>query len=179
MTRPEWIEVGRISRPHGVHGEVRVAPDSDNPDRFAPGAVLWARPARAGLAAPADAEQVRLTVEDVRGDGAFPILAFREVSGRDAAEALSGYLLEVRSSDLPDLEEDEFYPFDLEGLRVRDVEGRPIGRVVDAVESPAHATLVIARDTGGEVMVPFVQTAVPTVDLDGGFIVVDPLFLDS
>ena len=40
MPRPEWIEVGRISRPHGVHGEVRVRLDSDNPERFMPGVTL-------------------------------------------------------------------------------------------------------------------------------------------
>ena len=46
MPRPEWIEVGRISRPHGVHGEVRVSLSSDNPERFVPGADA-ARAARA------------------------------------------------------------------------------------------------------------------------------------
>jgi ribosomal 30S subunit maturation factor RimM len=50
MSRPEWIEVGRISRAHGGHGEVRVTPDSDNPDRFTTGAVFHARPGRGGVA---------------------------------------------------------------------------------------------------------------------------------
>ncbi len=101
MARPEWIEVGRVSRAHGVHGEVRVRPDSDNPERFAPGSVLHARPARAGVAGPRRPEQVRLTIEEVRGGDDFPIVAFREVGDREAAEGLRGYLLEVRSADLP------------------------------------------------------------------------------
>lgn len=177
MSRPDWIEVGRISRPHGVGGEVRLTLDSDNPERFAPGSVLYARPARLGMAGPRSREQVRLTVETLRGAGDFPIVAFREVPDRDAAEALRGYLLEVRSNQLPELAEDEFYPFDLAGLEVRDPQGVVAGRVVEIVESPAHAILIVSLGPGVERMVPFVLAAVPTVDIDEGYLVIEPRFL--
>ncbi len=172
--RPEWIEVGRISRPHGVHGEVRIALGSDNPERFLPGATLYARPGRKGVAGALLAEQVPLTIETVRGNEDFPIVAFREIEDRDRAEAFSGYVLEIRSGDLPELEEDEYYPFDLIGLEARDPSGSVIGRVVDALESPAHAILAVSLQTGGEALVPFVQAAVPVVDTDAGYLVVDP-----
>jgi len=178
MARPEWIEVGRISRPHGVRGEVRVTPDSDNPERFAPGSVLHARPGRAGLAGLQEAHPISLTVQTVRGDEAFPIVGFREVGDRDAAERLNGYVLEVRASELPELEEDEYYPFDLQGLEVRSPEGTVVGRVVDAVDSPAHAILIVGLAEGGELMVPFVEAAVPTVDIEAGFLVIDSGFLE-
>jgi 16S rRNA processing protein RimM len=176
--RPDWIEVGRISRAHGVHGEVRLTPDSDNPERFAPGAVLYARPGRAGLVAPDEPQQLRLTVDSVRGDGAFPIVAFEEVPDRNQAEALSGYILEVPSSELPDLDDDEFYPFDLQGLEVRTPDGTAVGHVVEAVESPAHAILIVTLKSGGEVMLPFVEAVVPRIDVASGFIVVEPGFLE-
>lgn len=177
MPRPEWIEVGRISRAHGVRGEVRVVPDSDNPERFAPGSVMHARPARAGIAGPHAQAQVRLTVEGVRGDDEFPIVAFVEVGDRGAAEALRGYVLEVRSSQLPELAQDEYYPFDLTGLEVRDPQGRVTGRVAEIVESPAHAILVVSLVSRGERMVPFVHDAVPLVALSKGYLVIDPGFL--
>ena len=178
-SRPEWIEVGRISRAHGVAGEVRLTPDSDNPERFAPGSVLYGRPGRAGLAAPAEPERLRLTVESVRGDDAFPIVAFEEVTDRNRAEALSGYILEVPSAELPDLDDDEFYPFDLQGLEVRTPDGAVVGRVVEAVESPAHAILIVALSGGREVMLPFVEAAVPQVDVPAGFVTVEPGFLEA
>jgi 16S rRNA processing protein RimM len=179
VTRPEWIEVGRISRPHGVHGEVRVTPDSDNPERFAPGSIVYARPGRVGVASAAEPQQVPLTVESVRGDGAFPIVAFEEVPDRNQAEALSGYILEVPSSELPELDDGEFYPFDLQGLEARTPDGSAIGQVVEAVESPAHAILIVRLTGGREVMLPFVEAVVPTVDIAGGFVVVEPAFLDA
>jgi 16S rRNA processing protein RimM len=174
MPRPEWIEVGRVSRPHGLYGEVRVSLSSDNPERFVPGATLHARPGRRGVAGPRLPEQVRLTVESVRGDEGFPIVGFREIAGRDKAEALAGYVLEIRSGDLPDLEEDEFYPFDLIGLEARGPSGTVMGRVVDALESPAHAILIVSLPAGGEALVPFVEAAVPLVAVEAGYLVVDP-----
>lgn len=178
MSRPEWIEVGRISRPHGVHGEVRIVTDSDNPERFSPGSVLHARPARVGIAGPRQPEQIRLTIVGFRGGEDFPILAFAEVASRDAAEELRGYVLEVRSHELPQLDDDEFYPFDLEGLEARDPEGMRVGEVTEVLDSPAHAILVISTASGGEVMVPFVHAAVPVVDLGAGYLVVDDSFLN-
>jgi 16S rRNA processing protein RimM len=174
MARPEWIEVGRISRPHGVQGEVRVTPSSDNPERYVPGARFHARPGRLGVAGPRLPEQIQLTVAGVRGEDDFPIVAFREIPDRDRAEAYCGYVLEVRSSQLPDLEEDEFYPFDLIGLDARDPSGTPVGRVIEALDSPAHSILIVRLDSGGQALVPFVKPAVPVVDVRAGYLVFDP-----
>jgi 16S rRNA processing protein RimM len=173
MPRPEWIEVGRISRPHGVHGEVRVALSSDNPERFVPGAAFSARPGRRGIAGARLPEQVRLTIDSVRGDDDFPIVAFKEIADRGKAEAFGGYVLEVLATELPELEEDEFYPFDLIDLEARDVSGAVLGRVSDVLDSAAHAILALTLREGGEALVPFVTAAVPTVDLEAGYLAVD------
>ncbi|NLV71218.1 MAG: ribosome maturation factor RimM [Actinobacteria bacterium] len=177
MPRPDWIEVGRISRPHGVRGEVRVILDTDNPERFTPGSVFRGRPARPGLVG--SEAQVWLTVRTVRGDEGFPIVAFNEFDDRDKAEGLRGYLLEVKSSQLPELEDDEYYPFDLMDLEVRDPEGNVTGRVSDLVDSPAHAILVVSCASGVERMVPFVLEAVPTVAVGEGYLVIEPRFLED
>jgi 16S rRNA processing protein RimM len=130
---------------------------------------------------------MRLTISTVRGDEGFPILKFGEVADRESAEALRGYVLEIRSSELPELDEDEFYPFDLIGLEVHDESGATIGRVTDVVDSPAHPLLVVtggsySRDTASdptlpsEELVPFVSAAVPVVALDSGYLVVASRF---
>ncbi len=186
--RPEWIEVGRVSRAHGVQGESRVLLSSDNPDRFVAGEVLYGRPERRGVAGARLPAQVRLTIRSVRGDSEFPIVAFEEVGDRDAAEALRGYVLEVPGGDLPELDDDEFYPFDLIGLEVRDESGARRGRVTDAVETPAHALLVVVPDAGPpaedklpaqEVLVPFVTEAVPEVRVIQGYLTIVARFLEQ
>ena len=104
-------------------------------------------------------------------------MGFLGVSERHAAEALRGYVLEVRSSELPELGQDEYYPFDLVGLEARDTGGTVVGRVTDVVESPAHALLVISTGSAQEIMIPFVSVAVPMVSVGGGFGVVGAGFL--
>jgi len=120
---------------------------------------------------------MQLTVGSVRGDEDFPIVAFEEIADRDKAEAFSGYVLEIRGAQLPELDQDEFYPFDLIGLEARDPSGSVLGRVSDALDSPAHAILVIVLPEGGEALVPFVEAGVPTVDLGAGYLVVEPDFV--
>lgn len=140
------------------------------------------------MVGPRTLEQRRLTVESVRGVDGFPIVAFQEVVDRDAAEGLRGHLLEIRASELPELEEDEYYPFDLIGLTVQDTAGSCRGLVVEAVESPAHALLVIEgkepdggrreEGTAREILVPFVREAVPVIDLTQGYVVVADTYLE-
>ncbi len=179
MARPKWIEVGRVSRPHGVRGEVRIRPDSDNPERFVEGSILHARPARVPLAGKAVSANTRLTIATVRGEGAFPIVAFAEVGDRETAEGIRGYILEVPGEELPGLDDDEYYPFDLEGLSVRDESGTVVGRVTEVIDSPAHTLLAVALDSGRDALVPFVHAAVPTVCVAEGYLVVEARFLES
>jgi len=189
MPRPEWIEVGRVTRAHGVSGEVRVSPSTDNPDRFVPGARLFARPegraaARAvpdrppdGPEAPAG-ERRPLEIVSIRGAEGSPIVAFAGVRTRDEAAELCGWVLEVPAGALPELEPGEFYPFDLEGLTVRLPDGSEVGRVVELLDAPANDVLVVRLEADGrEHLLPFVEEAVPDVCLGDGYLVVNERFL--
>lgn len=174
MARPEWIEVGRVSRAHGVGGEVRVVVTSDNPDRVVVGAVFRAMRERPGLRHTEDSEPTTLEIECVRGMEGRPIVAFVGIGTREAAENLRGLVLQVHASDLPELDEGEFYSFDLEGLEVRAVDrDGVVGRVTEVLESPAHDLLAVRLQEGGELLVPFTLEIVPVVDMDEGFVVVD------
>jgi 16S rRNA processing protein RimM len=172
LGRPDWIEVGRVVKPHGMRGEVRVSLSTDNPERFTPGARLFARPrgAAAGAGRP-------LVVEVVRGDPALPIVAFEGLGAREEAGELRDHVLEIPSSELPELPEGDFYPFQLEGLEARAPAGRRVGVVRELLEAPANDVLVVTMDEGGEVLLPFVMEAVPEVHLDGRYVVVDERFL--
>jgi 16S rRNA processing protein RimM len=181
VPRPEWVQVGRVARAHGLRGEVRVAVESDNPERFVPGSRLFGRPG--GPQASWPEGRIELVIDSVRGQGGDPIVAFAGVSDRDHAEALKGVVLEIPIAELPEPGEGEYYSFDVEGLEVRTPSGRRVGVVAALLEAPANDILVVATDpqptgeAGGEVLLPFVEAAVPEVDVAGGFIVVAESFL--
>jgi 16S rRNA processing protein RimM len=178
MTRPDWIEVGRVSRPHGVRGEVRIIPDSDNPERFAEGSLVYARPVRTRLAGGGPSEHSQLSIATVRGEPEFPIVSFAGVNTREAAEGLRGFVLEITGDELPALATDEFYPFELVGMTVKDPQGVVAGRVTEVVDSPAHPLLAIRLVSGQDALVPFVMAAVPAVVIGEGYLVVEPGFLE-
>lgn len=161
----DTVVVGRIGRPHGVRGEVTVEVRTDDPDlRFAPGAVLRTEPAERGP----------LTVVARRWHREVLLLAIEGVASREAAEELRNTELHVAVAELPALEDpDVFYDHQLVGLAARLPDGTELG-TVDAVRHEGGDLLVVRRVGGGQLLVPFVTAIVPTVDLAGGTLVVDP-----
>jgi len=159
------VVVGRIGRPHGVRGEVTVAPSTDDPDaRFAVGTRLVTDPAAKGP----------LTVTGFRRSGRMLVLGFDGFTDRDAAETLRGVALTVDVSTLPVPDDpDEYYDHQLVGLAVQDGAGTVLGEVVDVLHPPAAPVLTVRRPDGSEELVPFVSAIVPVVDLDAGRLVVD------
>jgi 16S rRNA processing protein RimM len=155
--------VARIGRAHGLRGEVSVEVRTDAPEeRFAPGAVFRTEPAEAGP----------LTLTSARDHSGSLLLAFAEVPDRSAAEGLRGVrlLVETGASD----EDDAWYPDELEGLRVQRPDGELLGEVVRLDTGGAQDLLVVRTGGGQQVLVPFVRALVPTVDVPGGVVVVDP-----
>jgi 16S rRNA processing protein RimM len=164
------VVVGRIGRPHGVRGEVTVEVRTDDPDlRFAPGAVLHTDPADRGP----------LTVAGVHWHSGTLLLRLegpdgQPIDSREAAEAVRNTELLVGVADLPEIEDpDSYYDHQLVGLTARSTDGTVLGEVT-AVRHEAQDLLVVRRTEGGEALIPFVSAIVPTVDLAGGFLVVDP-----
>ncbi|MGH3097771.1 MAG: ribosome maturation factor RimM [Streptosporangiales bacterium] len=156
------IVAGRVVRPHGVRGDLLVAPRTDEPERrFACGQVL-------------DTEDAGpLTVARASPHGGRWIVRFAETADRTAAEALRGVLLYVDSDRLPRSgDPDEFHDTELIGLAAVDPSGAPIGTLVDVLH-PAQDVLVIERPDGGEALVPFVRVLVPSVDTAAGRVVID------
>ncbi|MEQ3554839.1 ribosome maturation factor RimM [Pseudonocardia nematodicida] len=164
------VLVGVVVRVHGLRGEVVVESRTDSPgERFAPGAVLRGRRPR-GAAAPGT-----LTVRSARAHSGRWLVLFEGVGDRNGAEELRGVQLLVPTAELAEPEDpEEFHVHQLTGLRAELADGTPAGSVADVVHGPGGSLLVVRRPAGHEVLVPFVGAIVPTVDLDGGRVVLDP-----
>lgn len=158
------LVVGRIGRPHGVRGEVTVELRTDTPEeRFSPGAVLYPT----GSAA----LPTRIQVAGHRWQGTRLVLRLAGVEDRTAAEALRGVLLEA-DVDVTATDADEYHDSALIGLSVRDGSG-VLGEVAEVLHLPGQDVLAVRRPDDRELLVPFVRTLVPEVDLAAGVVVVD------
>lgn len=162
---PGDVTIGRIGPARGVRGEVFVEPWTDDPDaRFAAGAVLRTEPAERGP----------LMVAASSSAGGKLVVHFDGVHDRAAAQELRGLRLVIAATERAPLDDpNEFYASDLVGIAASTVDGTQLGPVLDVVEIAGADYLVVAVD-GRERLVPFVAAMVPTVDLPGGRVVIDP-----
>jgi len=168
-TASDWVEVGRVLRPHGVRGALSVALYGDDP------ANLRGAP-RVRLSLGPQAREFELEAVEVAGapteTGLHLRLRLVGVRDRDAAEALAGAALSIPESALRPLPEGEFYWRDVLGARCRDLAGRDLGRVDEIWPTRAHDVLVL-RDGAQTRMVPVRQGTLVRLDRDERLLTVD------
>ncbi len=157
------LHAGRVGRPHGLDGSFHVTQ---------PRAALL-DVGRTLLVDGREQEIVRRAGTDAR-----PILRLAGCATRAAAEALRGTDLLIPADQAPELEEDEWWPEQLEGCAVHDGE-REVGVVRRLLALPSCEVLEVARPrgAGGELLVPLIRDAVRAVDVDAKRIDVDLAFL--
>ncbi|MBO0756793.1 MAG: ribosome maturation factor RimM [Bradyrhizobiaceae bacterium] len=152
--------IARIGAAHGVRGEVKLWPFTDDPMAVTRYGELRADDGRA------------FEIEAVRSGKDFLVARLKGIRDRSAAEQLRNVDLYVPRDRLPELADEEYYHADLIGLGVEDHDGTALGRVT-AVHNFGAGDLLEIRPTGGgdTVMVPFTSETVPVIDITGGRIV--------
>ena len=164
--RPEasWLAVGRVRRPHGVHGEISVETVTDFPERMMAGVEV-------GIGQ--DSPDFHKTVYKVRFHKGDWLLSFVDIRDRSEVEGWRGLWLFLPPQERSTLPENYFYEHELAGCRCTLGDGTVLGEVTALQGGPGVALLVVAT-TRGEVLVPFVSHMVVAVDLATRTIVLDP-----
>jgi 16S rRNA processing protein RimM len=163
VATPSLLRVAHVRRVHGVRGEVRVQPLGGGPGRFAPGTSLIG-----------ERDRRTLTVLSARPlDGDEVLLAFEQLPTREQAAGLTGDYLCVEPSHARELGPDEWFIWQLVGLRVLSTDGDDLGTVRDVEEQPAADVLVVSSGES-EVRYPLVREWVRSIDVAGGAVVVSP-----
>jgi len=160
------VTIGIVLRAHGLRGFVRVKPVTDWPSRFA-------KLSRVCLLKDGEVHG-RLEIEQMSLAGRAVLLKFRDVADRTAADALQGMALAIEREECMPLEANEYYAFEIIGMRVLDTSGHEIGSVADVIPNPANDVWII-RNGDKEWLIPATQEFVKYVDRDTGRITVDRL----
>ena len=155
--------VGQVGKTHGVRGEVKVIPETDNPEHFARLETVFLGP-QPEAAAPYAVMSVRFQ----RGKrGLTVVLGLDGVETVEQAAALRRQAVFAREEDLPPLDADEFFFHDLIGLDVVTEQDEQVGVVTDVLELPAHPVYVVARPGQPDAMIPAVPAFIADVDVHG------------
>jgi 16S rRNA processing protein RimM len=164
------VRIGKIVGCHGVRGDIKIRPTSDQAD--------WPETVRQiYLRNPNEATEKTLMLTDVRWHGPLLLARLEGFNNRNEVEPLVGSTLFADLSDLPEPEEGEYWADDIIGLAVVDAQtGRQRGKVKDLLSSGGSDFLEIqleeAKDT---VIIPFIDRFFPEVNLAARTISVDLL----
>lgn len=159
---PHFLIVGRVTRPHGVRGEVRVEAHTDLPERF-----LGLKTIYLGLDRPRP-----VPVERARLQEAVILLKLAGYGDRNAAESLRGEWLQVLTAEAIPLQEGEYFLYQLVGLAVISEDGLYLGQLTEILETGANRVFVVVNDDGREVLLPDTAEVIQQIDFAAGRMIV-------
>ena len=153
------LQVGVISSTHGVRGEVKVFPTTDDVKRFK---------RLKEVILDTGKEELTLEIEGVKFFKQFVILKFKGYDNINDIEKYKGKSLFVTRANAVRLRRDEYFIADLQGLTVVDEEDKVLGTLRDVMETGANDVYIIAMADGREVLVPAIKECILHVDVEAG-----------
>ena len=149
------IVIGRVGAAHGIHGDLRIIPLTDFPERFSA-----LREVMVG--------DELLHVAHVKPQGKNFLMRFREYTVREEAQRLTGRLLTVARAEAVPLDEGEYYVFDIVGLTVYDEEDNELGSVENVLRTGSNDVYAVRSEDGRELLIPALRAVVQSIDVPGG-----------
>ena len=153
------LQVGVISSTHGVRGEVKVFPTTDDVKRFK---------RLKEVILDTGKEELTLEIEGVKFFKQFVILKFKGYDNINDIEKYKGKSLFVTRANAVRLRKDEYFIADLQGLTVVDEEDKVLGTLRDVMETGANDVYIIDMADGREVLVPAIKECILHVDVKAG-----------
>lgn len=162
-TYSDLLQVGAITSTHGVRGQVKVFPTTDDARRY---------DHLKHVILDDGAKQMDLEIEKVQYFKQFVIVKFRGYDSINEIEKFKGAKLFVTREDAVPLEEDEFFIADLIGMSVLCEDGRVLGRVSDVLETGANDVYVVQDEKKRELLLPAIKECIKNVDLESSTITI-------
>ena len=155
----DLLQVGIITSTHGVRGEVKVYPTTDDPRRFRRLKEVILDTGR---------EKLNLEIEGVKFFKQFVILKFKGLDNINDIEKYRQKSLFVTRKNAVRLQRDEYFIADLIGLKVQDEDGKELGTVKDVIETGANDVYEVEMADGRSLLLPAIKQCILNVDVENG-----------
>ncbi len=162
----DLLQVGIITSTHGVRGEVKVYPTTDDPRRFRRLKEVVLDTGR---------EKLNLEIEGVKFFKQFVILKFKGLDNINDIEKYRQKSLYVARKNAVRLQRDEYFIADLIGLKVQDEDGTELGTVKDVIETGANDVYEVEMADGRSLLLPAIKQCILNVDVENGMMQVHVL----
>jgi 16S rRNA processing protein RimM len=154
---PVFLAVGKLRRPHGLHGEIIMDVLTDFPERLHRGDTLYV-----------GTEYQPLRLRSHRWHSAALLVTFEGYDNPERAGELRNQWVYVTTADRPPLPEGEYYHHQLIGLKVISEQGEVLGKVTEILATGANDVYVVRAEIGTEILIPAVDDFVRAIDLERG-----------
>lgn len=153
------LRVGVISSTHGIRGEVKVFPTTDNAERFRKMKQVILDTGK---------EELELEIEGVKFFKQFAILKFKGIDNINDIEKYKGKELYVTRENAQRLGNNEYFIADLLGITVMEDSGRMLGTLKDVIETGANDVYVVTMENKKELLIPAIKQCILNVDVEAG-----------
>ena len=162
----QFLRVGVITTTHGVKGEVKVFPTTDDPMRFKKLKEVWVENPKG--------KSCR-KVESVKFFKQFVILKLEGIDDINEAEKFRNFYLKISRQDAAPLSENSYYIVDLIGCEVVTEEGENLGIVDDVFPTGSNDVYVVKNELGKQILLPAIADVIKKVDIQNKQITVNLL----
>ena len=160
------FQVGVITSTHGVRGEVKVFPTTDDAARFKKLKQVILDTGK---------EDIELEITSVKFFKNMVILKFKGIDDMDVANKYRQKSLYVTRENAVKLKKNEYFIADLIGLRVSSEEGEDLGVIEDVLQTGANDVYIVKSETGEEILFPAIKECIKEVDIEAGTMLVHVL----
>ena len=168
----QFLRIGVLTRPHGVHGEAKVFPTTDYPERFEEVTEVIIKTKKG---------DIRTGIDGVRYFKNLAIVKFTCFQNPEEIQGLAGSDIMISREQAQPLQKGEYYIADLLGCRViADADsdtfpGQELGTVKDVLQTGANDVYVVRTPSGSELLLPVIPDCIRNVDIEAGVITVNLL----
>ena len=155
MEKKDHVLIGEVIGVHGLKGTNKIRSYAESLSLFKPGGSILVRE-RGG-------QEKNREINWVKPHGGTALISFKGINERSQAEALIGAELFVPKVELPELEEDTHFWFDLIGMAVYTTEDKYLGRIESIIETGSNDVYVV-QDHKKEVLIPALESVVLDID---------------
>lgn len=162
----QYLEIGKIVNTHGVKGEVRVIPLTDDPLRFNKLKGVY-------ISLKVSSEMQKFDIMSVKQQKSFVILKLKGVDDMNAAERLKDHFVVIDRKDAVKLPEDTFFVCDLIGMSVFDENGKNMGVLIDVLSTGSNDVYIIRDENKKEILIPALKSVVQEICFENKKMVVN------
>ncbi len=161
MAENRLIVIGKIGKPFGIKGQMRIVPFTETIAPFVNSKELWIG-------------ESKFKVESLGAHKGALLVKFEGIQTPEVARTFSGNLVRTNTDNLPPKDEDEYYWFELIGMQVITVSGKRLGTIDQITPTGANDVLHVSGDLG-EILLPMIDEVVLEIRTEENVMIVDPL----